>query len=64
LVVGGNVTGAYKYFGVPFETALKKKNVATVIHISDHMEDAAIIGSARMFDPEFWEKIRPLLSKM
>ena len=64
LVIGGNVTGAYKYFGVPFETALKKKHVATVIHISDHMEDAAIIGSARMFDPEFWEKIKPLLSKM
>ena len=64
LVIGGNVTGAYKYFGIPFETALKKQHVATVIHISDHMEDAAIIGSARMFDPEFWEKIRPLLSKM
>ena len=64
LVIGGNVTGAYKYFVIPFETALKKQHVATVIHISDHMEDAAIIGSARMFDPEFWEKIRPLLSKM
>jgi glucokinase len=64
LVIGGNVTGAYKYFGIPFETALKKQHVATVIHISDHMEDAAIIGSARMFDPEYWEKIRPLLSKM
>jgi len=64
LVIGRNVTGAYKYFGIPFETALKKQHVATVIHISDHMEDAAIIGSARMFDPEYWEKIRPLLSKM
>jgi len=64
LVIGGNVTGAYKYFGIPFENALKKQHVVTVIHISDHMEDAAIIGSARMFDPEFWEKIRPLLSKM
>ena len=64
LVIGGNVTGAYNYFGIPFETALKKKHVATVIHISEHMEDAALIGSARMFDPEFWEKIKPLLSKM
>ena len=64
MVIGGNVTGAYKYFGVPFETALKKKYVTTIIHISDHMEDAAIIGSARMFDANFWEQIKPLLSKM
>jgi len=64
LVIGGNVTGAYKHFGKQFEEALRKQNVTATIHISDHMEDAAIIGSARMFDPEFWEKIRPLLSKM
>ena len=64
LVIGGNVTGAYKYFGPHFEQALKKQNVSTKIHISDHMEDAAIIGSARMFDAPFWERIKPLLSKM
>ena len=64
LVIGGNVTGAYNLFGKYFEQALKKLNVATEIQISDHMEDAAIIGSARMFDTTFWEKIRPLLSKM
>ena len=64
LVIGGNVTGAYQHFGKQFEEELRKQNVKAEVHISDHMEDAAIIGSARMFDPEFWEKIRPLLSKM
>jgi len=64
LVIGGNVTGAYKHFGKYFEAALKKQNVTTAIHISDHMEDAAIIGSARLFDAAFWEKIKHLLSKM
>ena len=64
LVIGGNVTGAYKHFGKYFEAALKNQNVTTAIHISDHMEDAAIIGSARLFDPTFWEKIKHLLSKM
>ena len=64
LVIGGNVTGAYNLFGKHFETVLKKRNVKTKILISDHMEDAAIIGSARMFDAAFWERIRPLLSKM
>jgi glucokinase len=64
LVIGGNVTGAYKHFGKYFEEALKKQNVTTTIHISDHMEDAAIIGSARLFDPVFWEKIKHLLAGM
>jgi glucokinase len=64
LVIGGNITGAYQHFGKQFEEALRKQNVTATIHISDHMEDAAIIGSARMFDAGFWEKIRPLLSKM
>jgi glucokinase len=64
LVIGGNITGAYKHFGKYFEEALAKQNIKTTIHISDHMEDAAILGSARMFDAAIWEKIRPLLSKM
>ena len=64
LVIGGNVTGAYPLFGKYLEAALQKQNVKATIHISDHMEDAAIIGSARMFDPTFWEKIKHLLSKM
>jgi glucokinase len=64
LVIGGNVTGAYNLFGNHFEKALKRNHVSAAIHISDHMEDAAIIGSARMFDVVFWEKIKHLLSKM
>jgi glucokinase len=64
LVIGGNVTGAYNLFGPHFEKSLKKHNLTTAIHISDHMEDAAIIGSARMFDAAFWEKLKPLLAKM
>ncbi|NWJ51694.1 MAG: ROK family protein [Bacteroidetes bacterium] len=64
LVMGGNVTGAYNLFGPYLEDALKKQHVNIQIHISDHMEDAAILGSARMFDPTFWERIKPMLAKM
>lgn len=64
LVIGGNVSGAYNFFGPCFEEYLKKINVKTEIKLSKLMEDAAIIGSARMFDENFWEKIKPLLSKM
>jgi glucokinase len=64
LVMGGNITGAYNLFGPFLENALIKNRAKVQIHISDHMEDAAILGSARMFDPIFWERIKPLLAKM
>lgn len=64
LVIGGNVTGAYTLFGPSFETGLKKQGVSTKIVLSELKEDAAIIGSARMIDPDFFEKIKPVLPKM
>jgi len=64
LVIGGNVSGAYQYFGKHFEKELKKQKVNANIFISDHMEDASLIGSARLFDPVFWEKIKHLLVGM
>jgi glucokinase len=64
LVMGGNITGAYNLFGPYLENALKKENINIQIHISDQMENAAILGSARMFDPVFWERIKPMLAKM
>jgi glucokinase len=64
LVIGGNVSGAYHYFGKHFEKELKRQKVNANIFISDHMEDASIIGSARLFDLVFWEKIKHLLVGM
>lgn len=64
LVIGGNIAGAYNLFGPAFEGALIKNGVDTKIELSLLKEDAAIIGSARMLDPEYWEKIRLILSKM
>jgi len=64
LVIGGNVTGAYNLFGPAFEAVLKQQGVNTKIVLSGLKEDAAIIGSARMIDPEFFEKVKPVLPKM
>lgn len=64
LVVGGNISGAYPLFGKPFETSLRRQGLKTVIEISELMEDAAIAGSARLFDKTFWLQVKPLLSKM
>jgi glucokinase len=64
LVIGGNISSAYPLFGEPFETSLRRQDLKTVIEISELMEDAAIAGSARLFDPSFWLQVKPLLSKM
>jgi glucokinase len=64
LVIGGSLTGAYDLFGPPFINALKKSNIDIQVEISDIMKAAAMIGSAKLLREEFWEKVKPLLSKM
>ncbi len=64
LVIGGNICGAYPLFGTSFENALKKQNIAVEIVISELMETAAMAGSARLLNEEFWQKAEPLVSKI
>jgi len=64
LVIGGNVAGAYSLFGGALESSLKAQGVPMFIHISELKEDAALIGSARLFDEGFWLKVKPLLPLM
>lgn len=64
LVIGGNIAGSYHLFDTAFENALAANGVETKIRLSTLKENAAIIGSARMLDPVYWEKIKPILPKM
>jgi glucokinase len=64
IVIGGNMTGAYNLFGLSLQAAFEKQKINVETHLSELKEDAAIIGSARLIDDTFWEKIKPLLSKM
>jgi glucokinase len=64
LVIGGNVSAAFNLFGPFMERVLREQSVNAVIKISELKEDAALIGAARLFDNDFWEKVKPLLSKM
>jgi glucokinase len=64
LVIGGNVSAAYNLFGPFFERVIGEHGVKTVVKISELKEDAALIGAARLFDQDFWEKVKPLLAKM
>jgi glucokinase len=64
LVLGGNVSAAYPWFGPALEESLKNQHRATTVHLSELKEHAALIGSARLLEEKFWSKAKPLLPKM
>jgi glucokinase len=64
LVIGGNMAGASDLFLPAFEKALAGLQCKTKIVWSELMENAALIGSARLLDADYWPKIMPLIAKM
>jgi glucokinase len=64
LVIGGNISGAYPLFGPSFEKALAERNINVKIKISELMESAAMVGSSRLLDEQFWKDMEPLVSKI
>ncbi|WP_167612277.1 ROK family protein [Maribellus sediminis] len=64
LVIGGNISGAYSLFGNTFQEVLKEEKLNVDVVISELMESAAMVGSARLLDDEFWTKMEPLVAKI
>jgi len=64
IVIGGNITGAFDKFGNYLMQSLTNHEIAAGVSLSILRENAAIIGSARLIDEEFFVKVEPLLSKM
>jgi glucokinase len=64
VVVGGNISFAYNLFGDLFEKSLKKEGCDCRVSLSELKEDAALIGSAYMMDPDFWKEIQHALPLM
>jgi glucokinase len=64
LVIGGNIAAAYPLFGPSFEKALKEAGVKTALKLSALKEHAAIMGSARLLDEKYWEKVKPVIPLM
>jgi Transcriptional regulator/sugar kinase len=64
LVIGGNMTGAIDLFGPFMELAFKQLPVDIDIHLSELKETAAMVGSARLMKADFWNDVKPLLTKM
>lgn len=57
LVIGGNIAHALPLFGADFQAGLQSADVSVKTAPSKLGEDAALLGSARLFDEAFWEKV-------
>jgi glucokinase len=64
IVIGGNITGAFDKFGNYLMQSLANHKITAGVSLSILRENAAIIGSARLIDENFFRKIEPLLPKM
>jgi glucokinase len=64
LVIGGNISHAYRLFGNVFEERLKKENCTCEVALSELKEDAALMGSAYLLDDTFWKSVQHALPLM
>jgi glucokinase len=64
IIFGGNISRASSLFLPVLKEQIARSGVAVQFQISDLMEEAAIIGSAKLFDPVFWKAVRDDLPKL
>ncbi|MBJ6367452.1 ROK family protein [Snuella sedimenti] len=58
IILGGNVSLAHDFFLPILKQKIEEAGLKTGFEISKLMEDAAIIGSAKLFDAHFWEHVK------
>lgn len=64
LVVGGNIAHALPLFESPFQEGLGTAGVSVKIALSTLLEDAALLGSARLLDDAFWGEVSARLPNL
>lgn len=64
LVIGGNISFAWDFFGRAFEERLAKESCSCRVHLSELKEDAALLGAAYLFDDSFWKAVQHALPLM
>ncbi len=64
IVAGGNISEAGTLWEPAMQKRLKDRQVSVPMLFSELKEDAAIIGSARLMESGFWQKVQPLLPLM
>lgn len=58
IVLGGNISNAKDRFLRTIKEDLQKEGLDVKFIISSLMEEAAIIGSTRLFEPKFWSQVK------
>ncbi|MBE0673705.1 MAG: ROK family protein [Bacteroidales bacterium] len=64
LVIGGNISHTLNLFGTDLSKTLADDGCDTTISVSDLKEDAALIGSAYLFNEKFWSSVQHALPLM
>ncbi len=64
LVVGGNISNAFELFAPAMKNQLQTEGLNIRIEFSELLETASIIGSARLAEPEFWNRIAPVIKDL
>lgn len=57
IVLGGNISNAYYLFGNAFEEKLDSAGIEIPVFVTELGEDAAILGSARLLEDNFYQKL-------
>lgn len=57
IVLGGNIAKSYRLFESAFKTVLEKENIKVELVFSELEENAALIGSARLSDNTFYQRL-------
>ena len=58
IILGGNVSKASGLFLPTLKNKIEDAGLQVGFEISDVLEEAAIIGSAKLYDFHFWEQVQ------
>jgi len=64
LIIGGNISKSLPHFIKPLQLGFAERNVWIEIEPSNLLEEAAIIGSAKLFDDSYWKRISKVLPNL
>ncbi len=64
MVIGGNISNAHQLFFPALLVCLQREGLRVKVSVSELRDKASIIGSARLVEPVFWERVSPLLKEM
>lgn len=64
IILGGNVSNAREFFLPTLKSEILEAGLEMDFTISNLMEDAALIGGAKLFDPHFWNQVKKDLPEL